>query len=82
MSGRMRRLRFRYRPSKLGRFVAYLVVLAGFVLWMITGPWQDPTGVANARAVPTWTLMLAGGAYLLGAFLEKFAFEEDDAPGD
>lgn len=81
MSGRARRLRFRYRPSKLGRLVAYLVVLAGFVVWMVTGGWQNPA-VGNAKAVPVWTLLAAGGAYALGAFLEKFGFEEDPSDVD
>lgn len=82
MGGRLARLRFRYRPSKLGRTLAYLLVLAGFVLWMISGAWRNPAEVGNARAIPFWTLTAAGGAYFLGAFLEKFGFEDDDASGD
>lgn len=82
MSGRLARLRFRYRPSKLGRGLAYLLVLAGFVVWMISGAWRNPAEVGNARAIPFWTLTLAGGAYFLGAFVEKFGFEDDTPDSD
>jgi hypothetical protein len=77
MGRRLTRLRFRYRPSRLGRTLAYLIVLAGFVTWIISGAWRNPAEVGNARAIPLWTLTLAGGAYFLGAFVEKFAFEDD-----
>lgn len=78
MSGRISRLRFRYRPSKPGRAVAYTIVLVGFAVWMISGGWQSPEAVPNSGAIPFWTLVLAGAAYFLVAFLEKFGFEEDD----
>lgn len=72
-----KRLRFRYHPSKLGRLAAYLVVLVGFVAWMISGGWRNPSEVANAKAIPFWTMVLAGGGYALFAFIEKFGFEDD-----
>jgi hypothetical protein len=74
MSGRLARLRFRYRPSKPGRAVAYAIVIVGFVVWLLTG--------VEHRAVPAWTLLLATGAYFLVAFLEKFTFEDDTPSGD
>lgn len=69
MSGRISRLRFRYRPSKPGRAVAYTIVIVGFLVWVIGG--------VEHRAVPAWTLLLAAAAYFLVAFVEKFTFEDD-----
>lgn len=74
MSGRLARLRFRYRPSKPGRAVAYTIVLVGFLIWVAGG--------ADGPTVPSWTLILAAGAYFLVAFLDKFGFEDDTPPGD
>jgi uncharacterized RDD family membrane protein YckC len=78
----MRRLRFRYRPSKLGRALAYLIVLVGLAVWLVSGAWHNPAEVGNSRAIPFWTLTLAGGAYFLGAFVEKFGFEDTTPNGD
>jgi hypothetical protein len=74
MSGRLTRLRFRYRPSRPGRAVAYAIAIIGFMAWIITG--------TEHRAVPAWTLLLAAVAYFVVAFLEKFTFEDDTPPGD
>jgi hypothetical protein len=76
------KLRFRYRPSKRGRAFAYAVVLAGFVLWMISGAWENPATQGNAPAIPLWTLTIAGVAYFVVSFLEKFGFEEVDIRDD
>lgn len=75
---RNKRLRFRYRPSKLGRMMAYSVVLVGFVAWLLSGAWRNPVEVGNSGVIPFWTLVAACGAYALFAFVEKFGFEDDD----
>jgi hypothetical protein len=74
MSGRISRLRFRYRPSRAGRMAAYTIVLVGFVVWLITG--------VHDRTVPSWTLLAATAAYFVVAFAEKFTFEDDTPSGD
>lgn len=74
MSGRISRLRFRYRPSKPGRMAAYAIVLVGFAVWLLTD--------VHSRTVPSWTLLAATVAYFVVAFLEKFTFEDDAPPGD
>jgi hypothetical protein len=74
MSSRISRLRFRYRPSRPGRAVAYAIVLVGFAIWLLTG--------VHDRTVPSWTLLAATVAYFVVAFLEKFTFEDDTPSGD
>ena len=72
MAGRLARLRFRYRPSKPGRAVAYTIVIVGFLVWVISG--------ADSPKVPTVTLILAMVAYFVVAFLEKFYLDDDPPP--
>jgi hypothetical protein len=56
--------------SRWPRGVAYLVVLVGFVIWIISGGWQNPAQQSDGGRVPMITLAVAAGVYLVGTWLE------------